>query len=294
MFNRSYNFFNENNLIYPLQFGFRQQYSTSHALISLTEDVMKNLDKGNIDCGIFADLQKAFDTVEHDILLTKLENYGINGIGNEWFKSYRFDRKQFVSINGHVSNKASIKFVVPHGSVLGPLLFLIYVNVLDHAIKFCKFHHFVDDTNFVHFSKSVNKLNNYINIDIKNLTNWLNANKISLNARKPELAILYEGKTRVRLKIITLQKKDLRIINNQPKNSHSCPLFKKSNILKFEDKTLISSIIFISKSINNLLPPIFKNWFIFCSKLHNYDTVSLSTNKLFKPSYRTSYNLLKY
>ena len=77
-----------------------------------------------------------------------------------------------------------------------------------------------------------------------------------------------------KLRIITLQKKALRIINTQPWNSHSSPLFKKSNILNFEDKILISNIIFISKSIDNLLPSIFKNWFIFCSEIHNYETVS--------------------
>ena len=81
MYNRVYNFFTKNNLIYPLQFGFRQQYSTFHALISLTEDIRKNLDKGNIGCDIFVDLQKAFDTAEHDILLARLEHYGIRGIG---------------------------------------------------------------------------------------------------------------------------------------------------------------------------------------------------------------------
>ena len=90
-----------------------------------------------------------------------------------------------------------------------------------------------------------------------------------------------------KLRIITLQKKALRIINNQPRNSHSGPLFKKSNILNFEDKILISTIIFISKSINNLQPPIFINWFIFCSEIHNGDTFLSSTDKLFKPSYRT-------
>ena len=128
-------------------------------------------------------MQKAFDTVEH-ILLTKLEHYGIRGIANEWLKSYLFDRKQFVSINGHISNKASTKYGVPQGSVLGPLLFLIYINDLNHAVKFCKVHHFADDNNLVHFNKSVNKLNKYINIDMKNLTNCLNANKISLNVKK--------------------------------------------------------------------------------------------------------------
>ena len=99
MYNRVYNLSTKSNLIYPLQFGFRQHYSTLHALISLTEDIRKNLDKGNIGCGIFVDLQKAFDTVEHDILLAKLEHYSIRGIANKWFKSCLFDRKQFASIN---------------------------------------------------------------------------------------------------------------------------------------------------------------------------------------------------
>ena len=101
-------------------------------------------------------MQKAFDTVEHDILLAKLEGYGICGIANEWFKCYLLDRRQFVSINGHVLNKASIKFGVPQSSVLGLLLFLIYIIDLNQAINFCKIHHFADDTNLAHFSKSVN------------------------------------------------------------------------------------------------------------------------------------------
>ena len=155
-------------------------YSTTHALISLTETIRKCLDEGKFACGIFVDLQKASDTVEHDIPSTKLEHYGVRGLANDWFKSYLSDRKQFVSINGHDSNLASVLYGVPQGSVLGPLLFLIYINDLNQAIKFCKVHHFADDTNLFHFSKSITKLNKYVNLDMKNLTVWLNANKISL------------------------------------------------------------------------------------------------------------------
>ena len=116
MYHRMYKFFSDNNLIYLLQFGFRQKYSTVHALISLTENIRKNLDKGNISCGIFVNLQKAFDTAEHDILLSKLEHYVICGLANEWFKSYLSNKKQYVSINGYYSNLAEVKFDVVQGS----------------------------------------------------------------------------------------------------------------------------------------------------------------------------------
>ena len=131
-------------IIYDLQFGFRQKFSTSHALINLTENIRQALDKGYIGCGIFVDLQKAFDTVDHEILLSKLDYYGIRGISNNWFKSYLSNRKQFVSINGYDSELAEINCGVPQGTVLGPLLFLIYINDLNQAIKFCKVHHFAD------------------------------------------------------------------------------------------------------------------------------------------------------
>ena len=94
-----------------------------------------------------------------------------------------------VSINGYDSTLADVKFDVPQRSVLGPLLFLVHINDLNQALKFCKVHHFADDTNLIHFSKSVNRLNKYVNLDLKNLTYWLNANRISLNVKKTELVI---------------------------------------------------------------------------------------------------------
>ena len=103
------------------------------------------------------------------------------------------------------------------------------------------------------------------------------------------MQILYWQNVNSAFRIVTSQKKAIRIINNQPRNSQSSLLFKKINILKFEGKILINNIIFISRLINNLLPPIFKNWFIFYSDIHNYDTVLSSTDKLFKSSYRNDY-----
>ena len=178
-----YTFLDNNNIIYNLQFGFRQQYSTSHALINITENIKKALD-GIIGCGVFGDLQKTFDTVDHQILLAKLNHYEIRGVSNDWFKSYLSNRNQYVSINGFDSGLTSINCGVPQGSVLGPLLFLLYKNDLNQAIKICKVHHFADDTNLLCLSNSIKKLNKLVNADLKHLVNWLNANKISLNIKK--------------------------------------------------------------------------------------------------------------
>ena len=128
MYSRLYKFLATYNCIYELQFGFRANHSTNHALISLTEDIRNALDNNNYVGGIFIDLQKAFDTVYHKILLSKLEHYGIRGTANDWFKSYLTNRRQYVSINGFNSTEEIMRFGVPQGSVLGPLLFLIYIH----------------------------------------------------------------------------------------------------------------------------------------------------------------------
>ena len=134
-------------------------------------------------------MQKAFDIVDHQILLAKLNHYGIRGVSDDWFKSYLSNRNQYVSINGYESGLAAINCGVPQGSVLGPLLFLLYINDLNQAIKFCKVHHFADDTNLLCLRNSIKKLNKLINADLKHLGNWLNGNKISLNVKKTEIVI---------------------------------------------------------------------------------------------------------
>ena len=189
MYNRLYKFLETNNLIYSLQFGFRQKHSTSHALIHLTDKIREQLDKGNFACGIFVDFQKAFDTVDHQILIQKLNYYGIRGIANNWFSSYLQNRTQFVSINGFDSNVNAICCGVPQGSILGPLLFLIYINDLHFAIKYCKVHHFADDTNLLSFNNSIKKINKQVGHDLKYLSYWLNANKICLNVSKTEVVL---------------------------------------------------------------------------------------------------------
>ena len=113
----------------------------------------------------------------------------ICGVCNDWFKSYLSDRKQFPSINGYNSDLMAVNFGVPQGSVLGPLIFLIYINDLHKAIQHCKVHHFADDTNLFHTNKSVKNLNKLVNGNMNQLNNWLSANKISINVEKTETAV---------------------------------------------------------------------------------------------------------
>ena len=173
------------------KFGFRQNHSTNHALLSMTQQIREIIDSGNIAIGVFVDFQKAFDTVNHEILLHKLNHYGIRGIANDWFQSYLYKRQQCVSIDGVTSSYKTIGHGVPQGSVLGPLLFLIYINDLHTCIKSSTVRHFADDTNLL-FSTDKSKPRNRnavrnLNKDLKSLNHWLLANKISLNSTKTEI-----------------------------------------------------------------------------------------------------------
>ena len=195
MFNRLYCFLEANKCIYNLQFGFRSKHSTNHALIEITEKIRNPLDKHELACGVFIDLQKAFDTVNHNILIDKLEHYGIRGVAKDWFKSYLTERTQFVSIEGFKSVTQHIKHGVPQGSVLGPLLFLIYINDLHKAIHYSKTYHFADDTHLLNISESAKQIQKQMNIGLKCLYKWLTANKISLNSSKTELVVFQSNKS---------------------------------------------------------------------------------------------------
>ena len=174
-----------------MQFGFRQKHSTSHALIHQTDKIREQLDKGNFACGIFVDFQKAFDTADHEILIHKMSYCGRRGIVNNCFCSYLHNRTQFVSINGFDFDVKNICCDVPQGSILGPPFFLIYINDLHFAMKYCKVH-IADDTNLLSLSNSIKKINKQVGHDLKYLSFWLNAIKICFNASKLE-AVLFKS-----------------------------------------------------------------------------------------------------
>ena len=151
-------------------------------------------------------MQKAFNTVNHTILLKKLEHYGVRGHVLKWFHSYLTNRKQFTRVDNTDSDIREISYGVPQGSVLGPLLFLIYINDLNKTIKFSFIRHFTDDTNILYTNKSLRKINQRINFDLKNIVHWLRANRIALNASKTKVVIFRSPKKKYDPKIKFLEK----------------------------------------------------------------------------------------
>ena len=142
---RLYAFLETHNILYEKQFGFRKNNSTIFALMQITEKIKESINKGKFGYGIFIDLRKAFDTVNHDTLLLKLEHYVIRDNMLNWFKSYLSNWKQYVFLNAESSEVKDITCEVPQGSVLGPLLFLLYINVVRNICKVLDFYLFADD-----------------------------------------------------------------------------------------------------------------------------------------------------
>ena len=172
MYKRLLNFLNKHRILSNNQFGFRKNHSTSLALIHLYDKISAAIDNREYTIGIFLDLSKAFDTVNHKILLDKLEHYGIRGMALEWFKSYLANRKQFVQYNGHCSLTQNIKCGVPQGSILGPLLFLLYINDLCEVSDALELILFADDTNVFFSHKNPEILMHNVNVELSKLTCW--------------------------------------------------------------------------------------------------------------------------
>ena len=189
MHKQLYAFLEEKEVLFKNQFGFRKKCSTGHSLIEITEKIRESIDKGKFGCGIFIDLKKAFDTVNHKILLTKLEHYGIRGNMLKWFESYLTNRKQYVFYNGVSSDVKSVTCGVPQGSVLGPLLFLLYINDLPNISKKLSFFLFADDTNIYYQSSDLKELEKTVNEELKKLSLWLNINRLALNVAKTNFVI---------------------------------------------------------------------------------------------------------
>ena len=211
VYNQLYKYFKNNNYFYKNQYGFREEHSTELAANELIDRVLEDLDKKRNPIVVFMDLSKAFDTLDHSILLKKLEYYGVKGTELSWFKNYISNRKQYVEIAGHQSSLANITTGVPQGSILGPLLFLIYMNDIPFSSKYFEFILFADDTSLksymnIHvptFSKQ--NLSNTINKELENVHNWLAVNKLSLNVKKTKFMVFHTRQHNIQLHIPELK-----------------------------------------------------------------------------------------
>ena len=170
-----------NNILNSSQFGFRKNFSNEFAIIHLLDKIVDSLSRKERIIAIFMDLSKAFDTIDHNILLQKLNNYGIRGIALSWIRSYLSDRQQYVFINNKSSSMLDIQCGVPQGSILELLLFLIYVNDIINLSSILSFIMFADDTNVLFSHKKLPDLIATLNSELSNILSWFKCNKLSLN-----------------------------------------------------------------------------------------------------------------
>jgi hypothetical protein len=216
IYNRFYTYLDVNNLFNHLQFGFRKKLNTIDAVTLFLSKVISGMDRKEYSMGIFIDLSKAFDTIDHNILLFKLDRLGISGVANRWFHDYLSERKQCVRLyksNSNdfmLSNTHTVTHGVPQGSILGPLLFLAYISDLSNAVNNGTPISFADDTTIFINNKSFEDLYIEAYEDLNSLLNYFNANKLSINLKKTKY-ILFKPNTR---KIHALDKVPDLVIND--------------------------------------------------------------------------------
>ena len=234
-----YDYFNINKLLYRGQYGFRKGHSTELASIEFIDNIIHKLDQGKLPISIYLDLSKAFDTLDHDILLHKLSFYGVRGTALNWFQSYISGRIQYVQIEDRVSSPLPISTGVPQGSILGPLLFIIYINdicsVSDQFYPIL----YADDTTLIStlcvFHSDANRASTAINVELREIKMWLDSNKLSLNTQKTKYMIFHSVNfPNNRLPDLALH------IDNVPIEKVTCFDFlglRVSDTLKWQDHT---------------------------------------------------------
>ena len=255
------NFIENHELFYKFQFGFRNNHNTSHALITLTTEVSSSLDRGHSCLGVFLDLKKAFDTVDPEILLLKLEKYGVRGTPLDWFRSYLTDRTQCVKVLESQSPFLPIRCGVPQGSVLGPLLFLLYINdIYNVCPNLCPIL-FADDTNLFISGENITDLYTSMNAALDKILVWLRTNKLSINIEKTHY-MLFTNKKSKNIPILPLY------MNNIP--LHKTTTTKFLGVVIDDKLTFKDHVDYIRKKIS-------KNIGIISKAKQYFDVHTLST-----------------
>ena len=206
-----YGFLTEHGLICKCQSEFRTAHSTVTGLLEATDTWAFNIDRGKINVVVFLDLKKASDTVNHKTLLSKLSNYGIHDNAYYWFESCLENRTQRCSNNGSLSKGCSLSCGVPQGTLLGPLLFLLYINDLPNCLFNCQPRMSADDTHLTYVGDNADNIQSCLNQDLANVNNWLIANKLTLNMTKTEFLLIGS-----RQRLSTLTDSPIPTINGAP------------------------------------------------------------------------------
>ena len=218
MYNKLYSYLSENNVLFNKQFGFRAKHSTEYAITELVDEILNGFSNDKYTLGVFIDLSKAFDTVNHQILLKKLSIYGVKGKSLKWFESYLSERKQYIEHDRYKTSFQNVTCGVPQGSILGPLLFLLYINDLCKASNIITPIMFADDTNLFYTHQNIKTLFNEMNTELKNISEWLRANKLSINVDKTNFILFHKARDRdnlpLKLPVLTINGVPIKQVNS--------------------------------------------------------------------------------
>ena len=190
LYEQIYQYLSDNSLLTEYQYGFRKMHSTVSALLDSTNSWYVNMDRKMFNLVVLLDLKKAFDTIDHSILLSKLELYGITGNALSMIRSYLSGRNQKCQLGDKMSTARRIECGIPQGSILGPLFFLIYINDLPQCLNHATARLFADDTNLIVAGVSIQEIESNMNRDLAHVNEWLLANKLSLNVVKTEFILI--------------------------------------------------------------------------------------------------------
>ena len=186
-------FLEEGKLISKFQHGFQRKKSTEFAAISLLDQIRTDVDAGKLVGACFIDLTKAFDNLSHNKLLSKLENYGIRDKELEWFKDYLFNRHIKVCFNGVLSQQQPVHTGVPQGSILGPLLFVLFFNDIVECLNYSKIVKYADNTVIFCSDKNIHSIEKWLNSDLENLSTWFDENELLINLKPGKTEVLLFG-----------------------------------------------------------------------------------------------------
>ena len=206
-------FLTDNQLFCMEQFGFRPGHSTELAALRLVDHLTNEMDNFNVPINIYIDLSKAFDSLNHSILLNKLRHYGTSGCSYELFRSYLSNRLQFVDFNGKMSTELAISTCVPQGSVLGPLLFLIYINDLPLVSNIFTMLMYADDTT-LYCNVNTNVTDDLLNCELSKICDWLGANKLALTVSKTKYMVFHTANKHVAYPKLNINGNDIERVTN--------------------------------------------------------------------------------